>query len=216
MSKVIIYKYGEKIHPKSKLVYLREAEPYASPKGKHFRQAFFRCYCGVERKLVVSSVKTGVKKTCGLHVAKHGAAKTKLYGVWTGIKDRCLCENAPAYSNYGGRGIKMCKKWKNNFPKFRKWAVENGYAEGLQIDRINNDGDYEPNNCRFVSRIENNRNTRKSKWWVIDGFKYASSTEAAKAHNVSLRTIRRWCDGGFSQGKFYPSKENCYSEVKYN
>jgi hypothetical protein len=76
------------------------------------------------------------------------------------MKSRCLNEKSTNYHNYGGRGIEVCEQWVNSFKCFMKWAQVNGYDDSLQLDRIDNDGDYTPQNCRFVTRTDNNRNTR--------------------------------------------------------
>lgn len=83
--------------------------------------------------------------------------------VWHGMKYRCYKKNHKQYKNYGGRGIKICDEWLNSFDVFFKWALSAGWELGLQIDRIDNNSNYEPNNCRFVSREINSRNTRKMK-----------------------------------------------------
>ena len=87
----------------------------------------------------------------------HGLSKKnkKLYGVWCSMKARCNNPNTKSYKNYGGRGIKVCDEWQNNFKSFYEWAINNGYKEGLEIDRIDNNGNYEPNNCRFITKQEN-------------------------------------------------------------
>ena len=79
------------------------------------------------------------------------------------MKTRCYNPKFIYYNNYGGRGIKICDEWLNDFGKFYDWTINNGYKEGLTIDRINNDGNYEPSNCRWITRAEQNRNQRKSK-----------------------------------------------------
>ena len=84
----------------------------------------------------------------------------KLYRTWYGIKRRCRSEKHFAFKNYGGRGIKMCDLWHDDFYQFETWALANGYQKGLQIDRINNDGNYEPSNCRYVERKVNAANRR--------------------------------------------------------
>ena len=92
---------------------------------------------------------------------QHGQSKTKLYGVWEGIKRRCLNKNDKYYFNYGGRGIDICNEW-IKFSPFMKWSLLNGYKEGLQIDRIDNNKGYYPNNCRFVIRKINQNNMRNN------------------------------------------------------
>ena len=81
-----------------------------------------------------------------------------LYKLWFSIKTRCYNSNHNYYHRYGGRGIYICEDWKNNFVSFYLWAISHGYEKGLQIDRINNDGNYHPNNCRFVTHQQNCRN----------------------------------------------------------
>ena len=93
----------------------------------------------------------------------HGEAKTRLYKLWKNIKTRCYNKNRKQYKDYGGRGIIICPEWTNDYTVFKDWALSNGYTEGLQINRINNNGNYEPSNCNFVTRLENNRNQRKTK-----------------------------------------------------
>lgn len=84
----------------------------------------------------------------------HGKRRTRLYSTWTGMKTRCTNKNCAKYKNYGGRGIKICDEWLNNFQSFYDWAMENGYRDDLSIDRINNDGNYEPSNCRWIKMEE--------------------------------------------------------------
>lgn len=90
---------------------------------------------------------------------KKRVSATKLYRLWESIKARCYNSKRKDYPNYGGRGITVCKEW-FCFDVFKNWALENGYNPGLEIDRINNDGIYCPDNCRFVTHSENNRNKR--------------------------------------------------------
>ncbi len=91
---------------------------------------------------------------------KHNLSKHPLFQVWSQMKKRCLNKKDRDYPKYGGRGIIVCEKWKNSFIKFYEWAISNEWERGLYIDRINNDGDYRPDNCRFVTRLQNILNTK--------------------------------------------------------
>jgi len=94
---------------------------------------------------------------------KHGESSTRLYNIWQHMKKRCFNINDGDYKNYGGRGITICPEWTNDYIKFRDWALNNGYKENLQINRILNDGNYEPNNCDWATYKENNWNRSNNK-----------------------------------------------------
>lgn len=91
-----------------------------------------------------------------------------LYKIWSAMQQRCCNPKIRNYHNYGGRGITLCELWRD-FRNFRRWAMDNGYSQGLQIDRIDNDNGYSPDNCRFVTRKQNNRNKTTSRRFTIYG-----------------------------------------------
>ncbi len=97
---------------------------------------------------------------------KHGLSGSKLYKVWVSIKFRCTNPKHRDFHRYGGRGIRYCPEWEKFIP-FMEWALANGYQEGLEIDRIDNDGNYEPSNCRWITRQKNSLNRDKRKDYGI-------------------------------------------------
>ena len=100
------------------------------------------------------------------HLQTIGYKTTKLYNLWRNMKQRVLNKHRPDYKNYGGRGIKICEEWMQ-FNVFFEWANNNGYEDGLEIDRENNNGNYEPDNCHFVTHKENAQNRRRKSTWGI-------------------------------------------------
>ena len=128
-----------------------------------------KCDCGNNIKLRGVDLCSYKKRTCGCFLSggamldntKHGGSKTKLYHIWSAARQRCKNPDDIMYSYYGGRGITVCDEWED-FAAFREWANENGYIEGkLDLDRIDNNSGYRPDNCRFISHRENLCNTRR-------------------------------------------------------
>lgn len=115
----------------------------------------------------------------------------RLYSIWSGIKDRCLNKNNSSYKDYGGRGIKVCEEWENSFENFFIWSMENGYEETLTIDRINNDGAYCPENCRWVDMKIQSFNQRVTK--------HSTPYAGVSFRNDKNRYIARICINGKSK-----------------
>lgn len=116
-----------------------------------------QCSCSGKtmRDILLSDLRYGKSKTCGCYRITHGLTNHKLYLKFKCIKDRCYNPNHIAYGYYGGRGIKVCDEWLRDFELFYNWAIDNGWDDSLEIDRKDNDGSYEPDNCRFVTHQTN-------------------------------------------------------------
>lgn len=129
-------------------------------------QSLCLCDCGKIFVALNLNIVAGKTKSCGClkisllikKLTTHGQSQTRLYMIWQTMKKRCLNIKRRDYKYYGGRGIRICDEWLNNFKSFFEWAVTHGYNDNLTIDRINNDGNYEPSNCRFVTMAVQNMN----------------------------------------------------------
>lgn len=151
------------------------SEPYLIYKGNSKtkrKRVKAVCDCGIEREFDYYKILSGWTKSCGCFkqivwqkkVTTHGlhGANKRLYGVWNTMKQRCFNKNKDHYDRYGGRGITICNEWRDSFKAFYEWCMENGYEKGLTLDRENNDGNYCPENCRWVTHLVNIRNRSKS------------------------------------------------------
>lgn len=127
----------------------------------------------------------------------HGLRNTRQYSVWHGIKQRCLNPNDPAFRNYGGRGIELCDEWKHSFMSFYSWAMKNGYQDDLTIDRKDTDGNYEPGNCTWSTRKEQQNNLRNNTSFVFKGKRQTIHQWAAEI-NISPRTLQSRVRYGWS------------------
>lgn len=127
-----------------------------------------KCDCGQKAIALGEDLKSGSTKSCGClrsegNNYKHGLTGSKLWNSYRAMKERCYLPTHIHYKNYGGRGISVCDEWRNSFEFFAVWALRNGYKEGLTIDRIDVNGNYEPNNCRWATMKEQQQNKRKNK-----------------------------------------------------
>lgn len=144
------------------------------------------CDCGKYHEARKTHVTGGKIVSCGCHknhlhalrLTTHGKSKTSLYRVYKHIHGRCMCKTDDAYSRYGGRGIKLCDEWAD-FEKFFSWSMENGYAPGLTIDRIDNNGNYSPDNCRWTTMKVQSNNKRNNHLIEFDG---------------KIKTLAQWAD----------------------
>ena len=130
-----------------------------------------KCDCGKEVVVNGSYLRNGHSKSCGCLAKEktiarstvHGNYKSRLYRIWHGMKNRCYYSKNNNFKNYGARGITVCEEWKNDFQAFYEWAMANGYSENLTIDRINPNGNYSPENCKWATMLEQQHNKRNTK-----------------------------------------------------
>lgn len=158
------------------------------------------CSCGCKKKIQTGELRFGATqmcKSCAIEEQRknprktHGESDTKLYSVFYAMHGRCEYEKDAGYKWYGARGIKVCEAWsgENGYISFAKWAKENGYEEGLEIDRIDTNGDYEPDNCRWATRTENMNNVRSNHRVTING-ETKTIAEWARYYNVPYSIFR--------------------------
>lgn len=163
------------------------------------------CECGKIHTASISQLRNGQVKSCGcLKRVDVPVATERLFRIWMGIKQRCNNPNDKAYKYYGGRGIALCDEW-SEYKNFRKWAHSNGYNETLTIDRSNNDLGYSPDNCRWASMKEQNRNKRSNIYVIYEGKKITLG-ELAHQTGLSLPMLHRRYKAGYRDEKLWTNK----------
>jgi hypothetical protein len=190
---------------------IEESESRVGEDGR--RTTLWLCQCACEKstqRLVnAADLKRGHSKSCGCIKEEgkninHGAASKnnihkmnkRIYDIWLGIKKRCYGVNRRGYKNYGGRGIVVCEEWlnkENGFISFYNWSMDNEYSDDLSIDRIDNNGNYEPSNCRWVTMKVQQNNRRNNLYIEIEGVR-KSILEWSTEYNLSYTTLRNRID----------------------
>lgn len=175
-----------------------------------YRTVMWMCTCDCGSKVVVRGkcLTGGVTRSCGCmarellsnRVCKHRGFGTRLYTIWNSMRQRCNNSNHKSYHNYGGRGIKICNEW-DDFEVFRNWAYKTGYDESaprgvFTLDRIDVDGDYCPENCRWANMRDQSNNRRCTLYYELNGEKHTLS-EWAKITGIKYGTIWKRYNNGW-------------------
>jgi len=177
-----------------------DAESKPLPSGGTTRMVVARCDCGTELVVCMSNVTRGLTRSCGClrsevlsaNKLTHGMTRSPEHRAWAAMKTRCYNENEDGWENYGARGITVCDRWRDSFEAF---FADMGPrpGPGYSIDRIDGDGNYQPDNCRWATASEQAQNRRGSCEWVLHGVTYRTQQEAAAALGVSMGSIMSKC-----------------------
>lgn len=161
------------------------------------------CDCGTTREIAAYELVGGKSKSCGCNsivaITTHGKSRERIYRTYQGMKRRCFDKNDINYSRYGARGIAVCDEWlgEHGAENFIEWAFKNGYDENLTIDRIDNNGNYEPSNCRWVTMKEQGNNRRTNAIYEINGETHTIS-EWSEITGIGYATLRNRFVNGWS------------------
>jgi|688.fasta_scaffold343127_2 hypothetical protein len=169
---------------------------FVERKNKH---SYFECICDCGKKIITTSnaLKRKHNMSCGClnyelikkRNLKHGLSKHTLFKTWCDMKNRCYYEKHNRYKNYGQKGIIVCSEWLV-FLNFYNWAIKNGWEEGLTIDRIDNSKNYEPSNCRFLTKKLQNRNRTTNRYFTYMG-ETKTIIEWSEKLNIKYETLRQ-------------------------
>lgn len=171
--------------------------------GKRNEKSMWKCECECTRgkyKIVAGGdLKSGRTQSCGCLQKElfgkkhrtHGMTESRIYGIWCNMKGRCHNKNITQYSDYGGRGIKVCDEWLHDFQEFYDWAIKNGYSDNLTIERKDINGDYEPQNCEWITKQEQQWNKRNTHYIYYNG-KKMNMKQAVEFLGVSRPTIIKY------------------------
>jgi hypothetical protein len=173
--------------------------------GKNKRGILFECICkcGNKRVFPGKDLRSGNNKSCGCLLKKHGMSSTRIYISWQNMKKRCNDPNYKDFKNYGGRGIKYCEKWET-FEGFYE-DMKEGYEDSLTLDRINVDGDYTLDNCRWVTLKEQSNNKRNNHFLEYNG-EVLTLSQMANKYNIDFELFRHRIKKGWSVEKALSNK----------
>lgn len=183
-----------------------------------------KCDCGKQTSVESYSLRKGKTTSCGCFGAeqrrkaatKHGLSKSRLKGIYNNMKSRCHNPNSPKFKNHGGRGIKICEEWLgvDGFKNFVDWSNNNGYSDKLTLDRIDNNGNYKPQNCRWTTTKVQNYNRRNNVLFEIKGEK-KSARDWCEEYGININTFFQRAHKGYT-GEDLINKNHLRYKYKLN
>ena len=196
----------------------KRVENYVSPKGLKFSQWLCKCDCGNECTVRSIHLRTGYVQSCGcLKLKQNGNTAKRLWKVWDAMIHRCENERDKHYRDYGGRGIKVCDEW-HSYDTFEEWALNAGYDPDAPfskctLDRIEVNGNYEPDNCRQVDQQTQTNNTRRNRYLTYRGVKHTFA-EWSRIYNLSNGYIASRVNKGMTAEEIFDKLEECGNIVQ--
>lgn len=184
------------------LTVIREIEPHVTPCGTIRRRFLCECECGNKVTRNLGTLTSNGNPSCGCKSFDIGLLNKKytkeqtssfLYSTWLGMRQRCFDKNQSHYKYYGGKGVTMCEEWMNDYSEFYKWSMNNDASKELTIDRIDNNGNYEPNNCRWVDSITQANNKTQNRIIEYNG-KKLTVMQWSRYTGIGEGTIRKRLD----------------------
>lgn len=195
---------GKKFNLLTPYDYYEKRTPRKTPnhgnKTRHLYIYKCHCDCGNEFEVERYNLMSGHTQSCGcqhkerarkaVSEAKrtHGDSHKRLYKIWHSMKIRCNVPSVEGYKWYGAKGIRVCDEWNNSYESFKEWSLSHGYTEKLSIDRIDYNGDYTPDNCRWVTMKEQQNNRCNNNWITYNG-KTQTFTQLAEEHGINPYTL---------------------------
>jgi len=202
----------EKGFKNNRLTFIRDTDPYIDKKGNKYKQVYVVCSCTPKKEFIVrrDMFVNGFVKSCGCWNAEkakermttHGISNTRVYFIYKDMKRRCYSPQRKNYKHYGGRGITICDEWLNSPLEFYNWAMNNGYESHLTIDRIDNDGNYCPENCQWITREDSTKKQVYDRGQLIEGidpqgksYIFINKSEFAREHELQSTKISAVING---------------------
>lgn len=180
-----------------RLTAIKRMESIKTKGGKFRGRWLCKCDCGNKKIILLDDLRGGHTNSCGClgdenrrNVNRiHGMTGTRIYSEWLSMKARCYNKDLDCYGRYGGRGIKVCSEWKDNFQAFYDWAMENGYKDNLTIERKDVNGDYCPENCEWITMKEQAKNRRTTLRVKDENGNEVYAMDVAKEKGISMHVV---------------------------